>query len=55
MLVTVPLRVAKAGYYGGNPEFVRQAPITDVFDILAYEEFLSEYEYTEYELNSPSS
>ena len=47
----ISLRVARAGYYGGNPAFVRQAPADDVLSILSYENFLNDYELTEHELN----
>lgn len=47
----ISLKVAKAGYYGGNPAFVRQAPIDDVISILDYENFLGEYEFTEFKMN----
>lgn len=45
------LKVAKAGYYGGNPAFVRQAPVDDVLSILDYEHFLDVYDYTEFKIN----
>ena len=41
------------GYYGGSPEAVRAAPVTDVLDIISYEAFLNDYEAKYYELNSP--
>ena len=47
----ISVRVAKGGYYSGDPGKVKQAPIDDVFRILDYENFLSEYEFTEYKLN----
>lgn len=52
-LTVVSLKVAKMGYYGGSPQAVREASITDVFNILDYEAFLNVYEVTEYELNKP--
>ena len=45
------VRISKAGYFGGDPSKVRQATIDDVFRILEYENFLSDYEFTEYKLN----
>ncbi len=45
------VRIAKGGYFGGDPGQVRKAPIDDVFRILDYENFLSDYEFTEYKLN----
>ena len=41
------------GYYGGSPEAVRSAPVTDVLDIISYEAFLSDYEAKYMEINSP--
>lgn len=45
------LRLAKAGYYGGDPGRVKMAPVDDVLNALAYESFVGEYEAVEYELN----
>lgn len=45
------VRIAKGGYFSGDPERVRRASIDDVFRILDYENFLSDYEFTEYKLN----
>ncbi len=47
----IAIRIARAGYYGGDPSKVRQASIDDVFRVLDYENFLSEYEFTEYKIN----
>lgn len=47
----IRVKVAKLGYYGGNPSLVGEAPVTDVLDILAYESFQSDYITTERELN----
>lgn len=33
------IKLAKAGYYGGNPELVKQAPVDMVLQILQYERF----------------
>lgn len=33
------MRLAKAGYYGGSPEKILQAPIDIVMSILDYESF----------------
>jgi hypothetical protein len=38
------MRLAKAGYYGGDPVKVLHAPVNVVIDILNYERFESEYE-----------
>ena len=45
------LRLARAGYYGGDVGRVKAAPVDDVLNALAYEGFVSEYESVEYELN----
>jgi hypothetical protein len=44
--------VAKAGYYGGDPDKVRQARFDDVLAILEYEGFLNDYELVDYNLNN---
>jgi hypothetical protein len=36
--------LAKAGFFGGNPEHVLSAPVAVVQAILDYEEFASDYE-----------
>lgn len=33
------IKLAKSGYYGGNPELVKQAPLDMVLQILQYERF----------------
>jgi len=45
------LRLAKSGYYGGDPGAVKKASVVDVLNALAYEGFVSDYEAIEYELN----
>lgn len=47
----ISMRIARSGYFGGDPARVRAASIDDVFRILEYENFLSDYEFTEYKLN----
>jgi hypothetical protein len=47
----ISIRIARSGYFGGDPAQVRAASIDDVFRVLEYENFLSEYEFTEYKLN----
>ena len=46
------IKIAKSGYYGGNPHFVGEAPVTDVLDILSFEKFQDGYAATERELNN---
>lgn len=36
------MRLAKAGYYSGNPKAILEAPIDVVIDILNYEAFESD-------------
>lgn len=36
------MRLAKAGYYGGNPEQILKAPVDVVLDMLDYEKFESD-------------
>ncbi len=50
-LTVIALKVAKAGYYGGNPETVMKAKASLVLSVLEYEHFLVDYENAEYELN----
>lgn len=45
------VKVAKLGYYSGDPHKVGEATVTDVLDILAYEAFEADYATTERELN----
>ena len=45
------LRLARAGYYGGDPGRVKAAPVGDVLNALAYEGFADLYSEVEYELN----
>ena len=45
------LRLARAGYYGGDVGAVKKAPVGDVLNAFAYEGFVGDYETVEYELN----
>lgn len=45
------LRLAKAGYYQGDPNKVLSAPVNVVIGIIEYEAFVSDYERTYTELN----
>mgnify|MGYP006350734283 CR=1 FL=1 len=45
------VKIAKDGYYGGDPHAVGEASITDILDIIAYESFRADYMETERELN----
>jgi len=48
------LRVAKLGYYGGNPDEVKNAPVDTVMGVLNYEKFEADYKETTRELNNES-
>lgn len=37
-------RLAKAGYFGGNPSKVLRAPVDVVMDVMAFEAFEVNYE-----------
>ncbi len=45
------LRLARGGWFGGDPGRVKAAPVVDVLNALSYEGFVGEYEAVEYELN----
>ena len=45
------VKIAKLGYYSGDPHKVGEATVTDVLDILSYEAFEADYTETERELN----
>lgn len=42
------------GYYGGNPDYVKNAPVNTVLCILGYERFEEDYKETFRELNNES-
>jgi len=44
--------LAKKGYYGANIQNILDAPVSHILHLLDYEQFLSEYENTDYVLNS---
>lgn len=39
------IRLAKAGYYGGNPEAILNAPVDVVMHLIHYEQFEIDIEY----------
>lgn len=49
--LVVALRLAKAGYMGGDPRAVQGAPVDVVVSMLQYENFLGEYERTWIHMN----
>lgn len=45
------VKLAKQGYYGGDPDKVGKAPVTTVLNILCYETFEADYKLASKELN----
>jgi hypothetical protein len=45
------IQLAKLGYYGGNPESVRKAPLDVVLQILNYENFTHDLQAAYKDLN----
>lgn len=45
------IKLAKLGYYGGNPELIKQAPSNIVLNIISYENFENDLQITYRELN----
>ena len=50
----VALKVAKAGYYNGDPDKVLQSRVDHVLMILDYEKFSYDYQDVYDEINKPS-
>ena len=46
----VALRLARAGYWGGDPGRVKRAPVGDVMAAMEYENFCIDYEAASFEL-----
>jgi hypothetical protein len=46
----VAVKLAKAGYWGGNVGRVKRAPIDEVLAAYDYENFCSDYEAADFEL-----
>lgn len=53
-MALISVKLAKAGYFNGDPEKVLQAPADIVQNILDYEDFASEYEEEYLALNEES-
>ncbi len=51
----VAMRLAKQGYFGGDPQKILDAPIDIVLDIMHYEAFESDYMQVYDELNKPDN
>lgn len=47
----IAVKLAKAGYYSGDPKAVLSAPTDIVMAAIQYEKFLTDYESTYMELN----
>ncbi|MGO8695999.1 MAG: hypothetical protein ACLQMF_20235 [Rectinemataceae bacterium] len=47
----IALRLAKAGYYGGDPERALEARVDHVLAAIEFERFVADYELVNYELN----
>jgi hypothetical protein len=45
------LKLAKKGYYNSDPRKVLEARVDDVMNIYNYENFISDFEDTYYEMN----
>lgn len=50
----ISIRLAKAGYWAGNPEAVKDAPSDEVMRAWHYEQFVNDYERTWWNLNRES-
>jgi hypothetical protein len=46
----IALRLARAGYWGGDPCAVKAAPVGEVLTALEYETFCGDYEAADYEM-----
>jgi len=46
------IRLAKAGYYGGDPDAVKKSPLDTVLAIIQYENFEADLQKAYKELNS---
>lgn len=46
------MRIAKEGYYGGDPQKVLEAPVDMVMTLIEYTLFQNEYERISYVINS---
>jgi len=49
----IALRLAKAGYWGGDPEKIMSARVDFVLDAFEFELFQVEYEDVLHEMNKP--
>lgn len=49
--MVMALRLAKAGYWNGEPSRILAAPADEVVAAIQYENFCSDYERATYDLN----
>jgi hypothetical protein len=54
MALVIALRLAKAGYWQGDPGRILKAPTDEVLAAVQYEIFTGEHERMTYELNKPT-
>lgn len=46
----VALKLARAGYWGGDPGAVKRAPLDEVLAAVDYDDFVGEYEAADFEM-----
>lgn len=46
----VALKLARAGYWGGDPGAVKRAPLDEVLAAADYEDFVGDYEAADFEM-----
>lgn len=51
----IAVRLAKAGYYGGDPDAIMKAPAITVLRVIQYEEFERDYTEAARQLNKESA
>lgn len=47
----IALKLAKAGWWGGDPGKIMRAPSSEVLAVVEYQAFVSDYEQASLELN----
>ena len=43
-------KLARAGYWGGDPGAIKRAPLDEVLAVADYEDFVGEYEQADFNL-----
>ncbi len=51
----VALKLARAGYWGGDPGAIRRAPLDEVLDAAEYEDFCADYEAAAFDMQEALS